>query len=822
MLKYYFLFFMRNMRRQKLFSAINILGLTAGTVSTLVIYLYLHHEFNYDRFHSNADRIFRINQTFIWGDHDEHEFASLGPGVAEALKAEIPEVEAVTRIHPPGNFLVWDPTTAERKAIDEEGILAVDSNFLDVFTFPLLKGDKATALHQPYSIVITESAAKNYFGDADPLGKTLEMEYFERGKPTTSFLITGVMKDPPSNSYIDFEMLISMNSLVRVREAGWTWIWTTFETFVLLHPEASVAALEAKLPALPRKHAEATLQRLMNQSFDQYTQGGKKWELFVQPLTKIHLYSSNVYNRLNQVGSIKALYVLTGVEIFIILLSCINFMNLSTAQYARRVKESSLRKILGSTKIQLAWHFFSEAFMFCCLSAILAIGLVQLVLPVFNAISGMDLKLDLIGNQNILWVLIGLIVGMSLLSGSYPAVFLSMFPPAEALKGKIRAGKQGRRLRHGLVAFQFAISMILIVCTVVVFQQLKHLASKDIGFNRENLLVIDRLEWVGDKETFFNSIENIPGIEQATWCSAVPPNLYDGDQFTSEGNGETVSPLNFIKVDERYVPTLNLKMKVGRNFSKDIPADKDRIILNEAAVKSLGWLVDEKVLGKKIYYRDKTFEVVGIVGDFNYWTLQAPIQPMALFHMKGPMYYSQSQFMAARIKPGDLDSWNTMEAALEKSWRQHAGEVPFQYEFVDQAFDDAFKSEARFGKTLTVFAGLAIMIAGFGLLGMIVYTLEQRTKEIGIRKVVGASIMNIWVLVVKDYSLLIVVAAIISSPVCFWFLNKWLSEFQYRIEISPWVFVVSCFSILATALLLTSYHVLKAAATNPAEVLKDE
>jgi putative ABC transport system permease protein len=833
MIKYYFLLFFRNILRQKLFSGINLLGLTAGIVSTLLIYLYVQHEMSYDRFHENADRICRINQTFIWGENNDHQFSSTGPGVAYALLAEIPEIKEATRIHPPGNALIsYTDVKNEVHAFDEGGVLAVDSNFFKVFTFPLTKGDRESALRNPNSVVMTESAAKKYFGTEEPIGKLLQVsnvvtdENFSNTtlNPPTAFQVTAVVKDPPNNSYIDFDMLIPMNSLPKVKRSSWSWIWTAFETFVLLDEHASVEAVRQKLPGLPKKYAEATLQRIMNQSFDEYTKGGKKWELFIQPLTDIRLYSSDIYNRINDVGNITTLYVLMGVEVFIILLSCINFMNLSTAQYTRRIKESSLRKILGSNRYQLAFHFFSEAFMFCLLAMVIGLGITQLVLPYFNILTNNDLKLNLFSKPQILWVLGGLTLLMSLLSGSYPAIFLSTFPPVEAIKGKIRGGKHGKTLRNGLVTLQFSVSMILIACTAVVFQQLTYLSGKDIGFDRENLLVVNRLEWVNDKETFLHAIENIPGVEKASWCTSVPPRLYDGDQFRVEDNRDKTTPLNYVKADEHYVPTLGLEMKVGRNFSKDVPADLERVILNETAVKELGWTLDESVIGKKVEYpgMQKTFEVVGVVRDFNFWSLQAPIEPMAIFHVRGSIFSSGQEFTALRITAGNLETWNTLIASLQKQWKEYAGDKPFQYEFVDQAFAETFKAEAQFGKALTIFAVLAIMIASFGLLGMIIYTLEQRTKEIGIRKVVGASVWNIWVLVVKDYTILIVSAIVLSTPICFWFLNQWLQGFEYRVRISPWVFVLSGACMLITSLLITGYHVVKAALKNPVAVLKDE
>ncbi|MFZ6009042.1 MAG: ABC transporter permease [Bacteroidota bacterium] len=833
MIKYYLRVFARNILRHRMFSAINLLGLTTGIVSTLLIYLYVQQELSHDRFHQNADQLYRINQTFIWGDDNNQQFSSTGPGVSFALAAEIPEVKQVTRVHPPGNLLIsYTNSKNEVISFDQEGILAVDSNFLSLFTFPLIKGSKETALLEPNSVVMTESTAKKYFGDEDPIGKMVQTgnmiddESFKNTavQPMKAYQVTGVVQDPPSNSYIDFDMLISMSSYSRVKDASWSWVWTMFETFVLLDKKASPDAVRAKLEPLPRKYAEATLQRAMGTTYDAYTKNGKQWNLYLQPLTDIHLHSSQVYNRLNSVGSIKILYVLIGIVAFIIVLSCINFMNLSTAQYTKRAKETSLRKVLGSDRWQLSFSFFVEAFLFCLISLLIGVGLTQIFLPYFNVLTGNSYSLNLLSDTTALMVIGALLLVMSLLSGSYPAVFLSAFKPVEAMKGKLRTGTEGRRIRNGLVIFQFSASIILVISTMTVFQQLRFLSHKDVGFNRENLLLLDRLEWVNDKEAFVNSLTQIPGVTQASWCSSAPPTLYDGDNFQAEGNQDRTFALNFVKADEQYVPTLDLKILVGRNFSKDLPNDVNGVILNETAAKDIGWPIDENILGKKIYYPgdERKFEVIGVVKDFNYWALQAPIAPMALFSIKNQLSYAKKQYAAIRVLRPNAQAWNVMIGELQKQWKQFAGDAPFQYEFVDQAFESTFRGDLKFGQALSVFAVLAILIASLGLLGMIIFTVELRTKEIGIRKVIGASAWSILVLLSKDYTKLIMIAIVVSIPASIWFMNEWLQGFQYRVRLSPLIFVAAGVGTLVISVLITGYHAMKAAHTNPVDVLKDE
>ena len=822
MLKYSLLLFFRNIRRQKLFSFINLLGLTVSIASTLLIYKYVEHEFSYDRFHSHVDRIYRVNQTFIWGENSNNQFASTGPGVAYAIKEELPEVELMTSIHTPGNFIVSYTTPSnEVIAFEENQVLAADSNFFSMFNFPLIKGDPASAFKQANNVVMTRSTAQKYFGDVDPVGKLITLGGLSGGNQQT-YEVTGVVEDTPDNSYIEFDMLLSMKGFP-IERFYWSWVWTQLETYVRLNPTANVEQVKTKLTAIPRKHAGETLRRAMNTTFDEYIKSGKKWELFLQPMTSIHLPSETVYNRLNDSGNIKVIYSFIGAAIFIVLLSCVNFMNLSTAQFTRRIKEASVRKIMGLGKKELSISYFLEAFTFCLIALITALGLAQLLIPGFNIITDKSLQLDLFSNPTLPLALLGLVLLMAIISSSYPALFLSSFNPVEAIKGKLKVGKEGKAFRSGLVVFQFSVSIVLILCTAIVFQQLNFVSKKDIGFDKENLMVLSHVESVKDGESIAQAALNVPGVENASWCSSVPPSIWGGDTFSAEGmNGQTF-PLNYTMADEKYLPTLDIKLKYGRNFSAETPGDVDRVILNEAAIQKIGWPNDESIIGKKIQYNDATFEVVGVMSDFNYWSLATPIEPMGVFHIKGKnMYDSDRKFLTLRIAPQSSEAWETTLASLQRLWKVHAGDSPFDYQLVDQAFAETFKTQSQFGKVLTVIASLAILIASLGLLGMIIYALEQRTKEIGIRKVSGASVWDILKLISKGYTKLILVAFIIGAPFSYWLMQKWLSDFAYKITPSIWIFITTGLSTLLIAILITSYHSMKAALTNPVDVLKDE
>ncbi|MFM7857644.1 MAG: FtsX-like permease family protein, partial [Flammeovirgaceae bacterium] len=644
-----------------------------------------------------------------------------------------------------------------------------------------------------------------------------------------TYEVTGIVKDLPDNSYIQFDVMLSMASFPIVKRLYWSWVWTQLETFVLLKPGSSVEKVKERLRDVPRKYAATTLERVMNTSYDDYIKSGKKWDLFLQPFTQIHLPKQIVYNRLNDAGNIKVIYALIAAGIIMVLLSCVNFMNLSTSQYARKAKDTSVRKILGSAKKQLAASFFIESLLYCLVSFLLAIVFTQLVLPWFNVATAKHLHFDLFTDWQMLGSMLCLIVVVSLLCGSYPAVFLTAFNPVDAIKGKFNTGKEGKLIRNGMVVFQFAVSISLISFTGIVAQQLKFSTEKDLGFDKENLLVVERAEWTKSQEAFTHEVKNLTGIINASWCTSVPPYIFGGDKFQGEGSEKSVA-LNFTKADENYVPTLGVKLQLGRTFSKDNPADSTRVILNRQAVEALGWKLEASVIGKKVqlpgqdpHDENPKFEVIGVTDDFHFWSLLTPIEPMAIFHINNnSVKGNRTDFLVIRVRTQSAEQWAGTMEQLQKKWKTFAGDNPFQYSFVDQDFAKSFKSTQQFGKSLSVLSGLAILIAALGLLGMIIYTLEQRTKEIGIRKVSGASVFNIFTLIAKEYTKLIALAFCFSSPLAYWGVQLWLADFEYRISPSPLVFIVSGGLALLLAFVITSYHSIQAAKRNPVDVLKSE
>jgi putative ABC transport system permease protein len=749
--------------------------------------------------------------------------------VAYAVDAELAEVELLTSFHTPGNFIVSYTNPAnEVMSFEETKVLAADSNFFKMFNFPVIKGNTESPLLLANTLVMTESTAKKYFGSEDPIGKLVFLGSLGADGNQKTYEVTGIVKDKPDNTYIEFDVLLSMNSFPQVKRMYWSWIWTQLETYVRLDKNTNLENTKAKLAQIPRKHAEQTLQRIMNTTFDDYIKSGKKWELFLQPITDIHLPKEAVLNRLADSGNIKIIYSFIGAAVFIFLLSCVNFMNLSTAQFTRRVKEASVRKILGLGRKELSLNYFTEALLFCLIALVAAVAFTQLLLPGFNLITGKSLEINLLGDPGLIWDLLGLVVFMAILSSSYPALFLSSFNPVEAIKGKLKSGKEGRTFRNGLVVFQFSVSIILIICTAIVFEQLTYVSEKDLGFNKENLLIINHVEGMKGGESFSNATLNIPGVVNSSLCTSVPPTIWGGDKFSAEGMNDQTFAVNYTSADDTYIPTLDIKLKFGRNFSEETPGDVDRVILNETAVKRIGWDMDESVIGKKIETPggDLKFEVVGVVADFNYWSLATDIEPFAIFHInntkKDNIKAGDKQYVALRIKAQSSEAWKTTFEQLTKLWKVHAGDSPFQYSFVDQSFAETFKTQQQFGKVLTIMATLAILIASLGLLGMIIYSLEQRSKEIGIRKVSGASVWNILTLISRGYTRLIILAFIIGAPLSYWLMQQWLQDFSYRITPSFWVYAEVGIGTLLVAVLITSYHSVRAALTNPVKVLKDE
>lgn len=815
----YLKLFFRKLQREKIFSIINVLGLSLGITCSLLIYLYVQSELSHDTFHVLANRIYRINQTFIWGDNTQQLFSSTGPGVSLAIKAEIPEVEKITRVHTPGNYLVTRIKDEFVVSFDEEHIFAADSNFLEVFSFPLKFGDPVTALHKPHSVLMTEETAEKYFPGEDPLGQMVQLG---RGGESLNYEVTGVFEKLPENSYIEFDLLLSMSSFPRVENQSWTWIWTTFETFVVLNELADVDQVRHKLAEIPSKHAETTLQRIMGITFEDYVKGGKEWKLYLQPYKDIHLGSANVFNRLNDVGNQKVVNALAAAGILILLLSCINYMNLKTSQTTKYARDTGVRKLMGSGKLRIGTQYMVESLLFVGISMCIALLLTYYALPFFNNVSGKDIDPEVLLTPGLIGNLALLAFIMSMLSGIYPAVYLSAFTPIDVIRGKISTGQDTKILRNVFVVIQFSISIGLLSSTAIVYQQLRFTFKKEVGFQKENLLVINRVEWLDSRKSFAAELENIPGVVSTSLNTSMPPRVFNGDQFLPEEDQNKNIPLNYSQVDEKYIPTLGIEILFGRNFSEIAEQEKFTVIINESAVEALGWEVNEDVLQKRIIYPGgkEPFTIIGIAKDFNYWSLQAIVEPLALFYIDNPvMGFYGNLFVAVRVEAEGLA--NTLKQ-IQDTWNSFNPSVTFSYEFTDDAFASGFQSSEQFGKSLGVFAGLALFIAGLGLLGMIIFAVEQRTKEIGIRKVMGSNTIQVVMLISRRFVILVLIALVFSIPITYWAMDQWLLDFQYRITISPWIFVLSGAIAILFAFSIVGFQSFRAALMNPTTALKNE
>ena len=826
MLKNYFKTAWRNMIRNKVSSFINITGLAIGIASVILILLYVQDELSYDRFIHQSDHIFQVN---LNGNLDGNEFltGNTPPPAGPSMVNEFPEIEASVRIYRPGDIMVrYEEGGKTASYFTEKNILGVDSNFLQVFTYQLMQGDPSKCLENPNSIVITEKAAKKYFGNRNPIGKILLFD-IER----TPFKVTGVLRDIPSQSSLQFDMLAPISSYPVVKRFSWSWVWLQVNTYVKLRSnvsidKANIKKLEAKFPAMVKKYGASGFKRV-GKPLDELIRKGGKWDLQLQPLTSIHLYAGSMGTnaRLTTLGNIKYVYIFSVIAIFIIILACVNFMNLSTAQSAKRAKEVGIRKVLGSEKRQLIKQFLGEAMLFSVLAAVVAIILVLLLLKPFNEIAGKSLDFNLLFSGNVWMFIAGLIIITGLLAGSYPAFYLTSFKPVTVLRG-IRLFKSGLGnlfVRNGLVVFQFAISTALIVCTIIVYNQLNYTRNRNLGFNKESVVIIsnsERLE--NSEESFRQEITRLPGIINATISSGIPASYNFGDGYEPEPADSTEHPdsdigLASFMVDYDFIPTLQIEMVKGRNFSKDF-SDSASVILNETAVEQIGW---KDPIGRTLGYpgNSQSFKVIGVTKDFNIGSLQQMISPFALFHTSSQTYSMGHSYIIARMKPGN--TVNNLNQ-LESKWKSFSPDAPFDYSFLDGELNALYRSEQRMGAVFIIFTVLSIFVACLGLFGLAAYTAERRTKEIGVRKILGGSVQSLVIMLSKDFVRLVLFSATIAFPVAWWFMHKWLQDFAYRISINWWVFAAAGVAVLLIALLTVSFQAIKAAIANPVKSLRTE
>jgi len=801
MLKNYFKTAWRNIYKNKLFSAINILGLSIGIATCFIIMLYVQDELSYDRFNEKADRTYRVafKANINGGKILE---GNVMPPVAAVLKKDYPEVEEATRLNLNGDTKI----TYNNKTFKESKLAIVDSNFFSVFTLPFIKGSSKTALMEPHNIVLTKNIAHKYFDTEEPIGKLLKID-------NEVFKVTGVIDNIPANSHFHFDFFVPLSDLPYARDASW--LSSGMFTYIVLKKEYDYKKLEAKFPGMVEKYMGPQIQKQMGVSFSQFKTKGNELGFILQPLTSIHLYSETNFE-LEPGGNGSYVYIFGVIAIFMLTVACINFINLSTAGASKRAKEVGVRKVAGSGKLQLISQFLSESILITLFALIIAFVLIDIALPAFNNISGKHLSFSI--KPVLAFIALGLLVGI--IAGIYPAFYLSSFKPIAVLKGKLTSNNKSFGLRSSLVVFQFFISVALIISTIVVYQQMMFIQNKKLGYDKEQIITLPNSYALGKNEQVYKEeVLKDPRIVNATASSYKPagPSNNNNALAYPEGHDNQLMKTVEYHVDENYIPTFSMQMAAGRNFSKDFATDSLGMIINESAAKAFGWGTLNAV-GKIIVRQNSDkgtnipFHVIGVVKDFNFKSLHEVISPLLMtLQPEGGLIF--------KIKTVDVAS---LLATMKKQWDNYNTDEPFTYTFMDDLFNKTYSAEQKTGTILNIFSVLIIFVACLGLFGLVTYTAEQRTKEIGIRKVLGASVMQVTQMLSKEFIMLVLIASLIAFPAAWWAMNKWLQSFAYRINISWWVFAVAGLCALLIALLTISFQSIKAAIANPVKSLRTE
>ncbi|PWU01253.1 MAG: cell division protein FtsX [Bacteroidetes bacterium] len=806
MFRNYFKIAIRNLWRNKIFSGINVFGLALGIATCLLIILFIQNELSYDRFNKKSDQIYRVvfRGSMEGGEIKE---ANVMPPVAQTFKNEYPEVLEATRIRNDGRPRISYGTKTYR----ESELAFADSNFFQVFSLPFIEGDPKTALLEPYSVVITRTTAKKFFGNEDALGKVLE---FKDQKATLK--VTGVIEDVPQNSHFHFDLFGSMSTLPEANSQ--TWLASNFFTYLVLPKGYDYKKLEAKFPLVVEKYISPQLKQAMGLTIQEFQKKGNKIGFYLQPLTDIHLHS-DLTGDIEAHGDIRYVYIFSAVAVFMLLLACINFMNLSTAGASKRAREVGVRKVLGSMKWELVRQFLVESFILTGLSMVIALLIVYWAIPIFNNLANQNLSLHLQSNKWVIPTLIGFAIFTGLLAGSYPAFYLSSFNPVTVLKGKFSSNKKSIGLRSGLVVFQFFVSICLIIGTTVVYRQLSYIQQKKLGYDRDQVMVVEEIYWLGqNKDAFRQQLLQDPRVARVSESGYLPAGSSFSNNYFAYPDTKSTQMVKSVRydVDYDYIPTLGMDIVAGRNFSKEFGTDSSGVILNETAARAFGW--NQDALGHTITHLENdgkkfTYHVVGVVKDFHFRSLHEMITPLVMIMDRD---YS---FMIVKTKTKDIQG---LIETMKQKWTALTSESPFIYSFLDDRFNNTYKAEQNIGNILGIFAGLTIFVACLGLFGLATFTAEQRTKEIGIRKVLGANVSGIVSLLSKDFLKLVFVAFIIACPVAWFVMNKWLQEFAYRTQINWWIFVSAAFIAIIITIITISFQAIKAALANPVNSLRSE
>ncbi len=786
----------RNLLRNKVHSIINIIGLAVSLTAFLLMALYIEFELSYDGFHANADRIYRV------ADDKQTpgvtlESASTAAPVAPALLADFPQVQQAVRLIDNEALIRYGD-----KLFEERKILFADRELFKLFSFKLLQGNPATALQEPMSIVLTEKMAGKYFGAANPMDKTLTVD-------NQTMKVTGVVRDVPANSHIGFDFLVSM-ATAQMKGSGYDWLFTNwysnnFYTYILLPENFDAARFSAELSDFDTRHHEPG--------------STTKHGYALEKLTDIYLHSDRS-NQIGPTGNLTNLYVFSLVAVFILVIACVNFINLATARASERAKEVGVKKVIGAARSQVMAQFFLESFLMTTLSLCLALLLVCSLLPAFGALSGQDISRDVFSLPH-LGMLAALLVFIGIASGMYPAIVLSGFAPASALKGKIAGSASSIFIRKGLVIFQFTISAVLIICTCVVFSQLQFMQRHQLGFRHTQTLVIN---FEGDPvvrrqyETIRRQLSQIPGVGQVTASSNVPGDGRAGGwsmDFAKRNQDTLRTELAIYLTDYDYLAQYEIPIVAGRGFSETFAEDgTESMIINETALKKLGFASAQEAIGVKVGMYPVDGRIIGVFRDFHFQSLQKPIDPLAM-----RVIPEKFRLFSLQVSTGDIAR---TVASIERVWKTLAPQRPLEYSFLDETFNRQYNSETKFGQVFTVFASLAIVIACLGLFGLALFSVRQRQKEIGIRKVLGASVAGIVALLSKDFVYLVAVSIFIAAPMAWYCMRQWLEGFAYRTTISVWIFALAGVICVLIALVTVSFQAVKAALSNPVKSLRSE
>jgi len=807
MLRNYFKIAFRNLIKHKAYSAINISGLAIGIACCMIILLYIRNELSYDKFHKNAGQIFRITAKIEFENRIYETTQSPAP-MAPALVRDFPEVLNAVRIYRISwhrNFLRY-----KDKLFYEDRFFYADPSFFEIFSFPLIQGNPETALKEQSSLVITEKAARKYFGDDDPLEKILTLNNSE------DYKVTGVLRNIPQNSHFKFEFLASLSP--EIVNASWSWQANNYKTYILLRKDSSSQELEKKLPSFGEKYLAGEIESLDPEYQKEIKRIKPVFTYYLQPLTGIHFHS-HLLDEFEANSDITNIYIFSFLAFLILLIACVNFMNLSTARSTMRAKEVGLRKVIGARRSQLIKQFLGESFIVTTLAALISVVLLEVFLPYFNNIAGTQIKFSFIHNPSALFMILGIVLSVGLISGSYPAFFISSFIPIKVLKGTLATGRNGFLFRSLFVVFQFAVSIGMIFGFLIVKEQLNFIRNRKLGFNRDNMVVVSLPDGVSRQKYEIIKIEFLknPQVIHTAASSYVPGGERISDNpFIPEGfRRDQALGCQTLKVDHDFIETYGIELAEGRDFSKNIISDKtEAFVVNEAFVRRLGW---KTAVGKRIewdYSVNRKGMIVGVIRDFHFMSLHQKIEPLVLH-----IYEREFNYLSVLVRTQNISETINL---LRNAWSKVRPNIPFEYYFLDDNFNSLYKSEQKLSQIFNYFSLFAIFVACLGLFGLASFHTERRTKEIGIRKVLGASVTNITVMLSKEFTKWVLVANIIAWPVAYYAMSRWLQSFAYRISIGPGIFVFSAAVALLIAMLTVSSQAIKAAIANPAKALRYE